>query len=91
MERIEEAVLVAMQKAAERLQIGIVPITLSLAEIHAITGYINPSKQLAVLRELGVPARQRPDNSVLVMRMHCTRSVALQASVSVPKLKLTRK
>lgn len=43
---------------------------LSQAEIRALTGYARPKFQLEVLKGLGVPARLRPDNTVLVLRMH---------------------
>jgi hypothetical protein len=46
-------------------------LTLDADELYEITGYRIPSKQLEVMRSLGIPARMRPDNSVLVLRMHC--------------------
>jgi len=51
-------------------------LALSASEIREITGYARPSLQLEVLRSLGIPARRRPDNSILVMRMHCTHPAA---------------
>lgn len=47
-------------------------IELSEAEIKRITGYTRPAYQMKVLRELGIRARRRPDNSILVLRMDCT-------------------
>lgn len=47
------------------------PLELTDTELERITGYRRPSKQMEVLKSLGIPARRRPDNSVLVMRMHC--------------------
>lgn len=64
--------------------------TLTDEEIKEMTGYSRPAFQLRTLKELGIPARRRPDNSLLVMRMHCLTPVALQA-VSGPKLKSSRK
>lgn len=62
---------------------------LSPDELLKITGYARPSNQLRVLGELGIPARRRPDNSVLVMRMHCLHPVAMVKAE--PKLKPIRK
>ncbi|SPB16484.1 hypothetical protein NOV72_03684 [Caballeronia novacaledonica] len=47
------------------------PLELTEDELERITGYKRPSKQMEMLKSLGIPARRRPDNSVLVMRMHC--------------------
>jgi hypothetical protein len=47
------------------------PLELTEDEIERITGYKRPTKQMEMLKSLGIPARRRPDNSVLVMRMHC--------------------
>lgn len=47
------------------------PVYLTEAELEGMTGYKRPSKQMEVLKSFGIPARLRPDNSVLVMRMHC--------------------
>jgi predicted naringenin-chalcone synthase len=44
---------------------------LTEAELVRITGYRRPSKQIEILKSLGIPACMRRDNSVLVMRMHC--------------------
>ena len=64
-------------------------LTLSPDELVKITGYTRASNQLRVLGELGIPARRRPDNSVLVMRMHCLHPVAMVTNQ--PKLKPIRK
>lgn len=56
-------------------------------EVHELTGYARPTKQLEVLKSLGIPARRRPDNSVLVLRMHLQHPVARMAA-EPPKLKL---
>lgn len=46
-------------------------LTLSSQEIYAITHYKLPKKQLAALRELGIPAQlRRIDNTVCVLRAH---------------------
>jgi uncharacterized protein DUF4224 len=47
------------------------PLELTKEELIRLTGYRIPRKQLEVMRSLGIPARIRPDNSVLVLRMHC--------------------
>lgn len=62
------------------------PIALTDDELKELTGYSRPAYQLRILKGLGIPARRRPDNSVLVMRMHCTTPVALAAN-DAPKLK----
>lgn len=59
------------------------PLHLTEDEIVSLTGYKRPSKQLEVLRYLGVPARQRPDHSVVVLRMHCMSREAAEA-VNLP-------
>jgi len=59
-------------------------------EIRELTGYARPAKQLEVLKGLGVPARRRPDNSVLVLRMHL-RQVMPAAANDAPKLKLKKR
>lgn len=63
--------------------------TLALTEdeLKSITGYIRPKKQLEVMRQLGVPARMRPDNTVLVLRMHLNHPAA-QKPADKPRLKL---
>jgi len=46
-------------------------LTLSSQEIYAITHYKMPRKQLAALRDLGIPAQLRKiDNTVCVLRAH---------------------
>lgn len=46
-------------------------LTLSSQEIYGITHYKLPKKQLAALRELGIPAQlRRIDNTVCVLRAH---------------------
>jgi hypothetical protein len=44
---------------------------LSEQEIRELTGYTVGSYQLKTFQKLGVPAVQRKDGSVLVLRMHC--------------------
>jgi hypothetical protein len=65
-------------------------LALSDAEIRAITGYARPKLQMEVLRSLGIPARRRPDNSVLVMRMHCIHPAAT-ITAPPPQRKSARK
>lgn len=47
------------------------PIALTEAELKELTGYSRPAYQMKVLKALGIPARRRPDNTVLVLRMDC--------------------
>ena len=63
---------------------------LSETELTKLTGYRVPAYQMKVLKSLGIPARRRPDNSVLVMRMHCMHPATLPAN-EAPKLKSSRK
>lgn len=60
-------------------------------EIKGMTGYSRPANQLKMLASLGIPAKRRPDNSVLVMRMHCMHPAAIQGAANAPKLKSSRK
>lgn len=55
-------------------------------EVRELTGYERPTNQLKVLKSLGIPARRRPDNTVLVLRMHL-RNAVQQAANDAPKLK----
>lgn len=63
---------------------------LSEMELFKLTGYRLPHYQLKVLKSLGIPARRRPDNTVLVMRMHCMHPSTLPAA-DAPRLKSSRK
>lgn len=60
-------------------------------EVRELTGYARPTKQLEVLKGLGIPARRRPDNTVLVLRMHLRTPTALQSMNDGPKLKQKRR
>lgn len=60
-------------------------------EIRDMTGYSRPFYQMRVLSELGIPAKRRPDNSLIVMRMHCLHPIAQKAANDIPKLKSSRK
>lgn len=55
-------------------------------ELRELTGYARPKRQLEVLKSLGIPARLRPDNTLLVLRMHL-RNPATIAANDAPKLK----
>lgn len=55
-------------------------------EIFDITHYWLPSKQMEVLRQLGVRATLLRDNTVRVMRMHCFNPTS--PTTTKPKLKL---
>jgi hypothetical protein len=57
------------------------PLYLTEGELANMTGYKRPSRQMEVLKSLGIPARLRPDHSVLVMRMHC---IAPAQAVNLP-------
>ncbi|WP_248321984.1 DUF4224 domain-containing protein [Caballeronia sp. Sq4a] len=57
------------------------PLELTEDELERITGYKRPSKQMEMLKSLGIPARRRPDNSLLVMRMHCIAPAQLPATI----------
>jgi hypothetical protein len=48
---------------------------------------------MKLLKSLRIPARRRPDNSVLVMRMHCMHCMhpATLPANEAPKLKSSRK
>lgn len=47
------------------------PIALTADELVTLTGYERPTNQLKMFERLGIPAQLRPDNTVLVLRMHC--------------------
>lgn len=64
-------------------------ITLSQKEIEEITHLKKPAFQLKFLKQLGIKAQIRPDNTVLVMRHHVT--VAANDAESRPQLKSTRR
>lgn len=66
------------------------PLHLTEQEIEDMTGYHRPAYQMKVLQGLGIPARKRPDNSVLVLRMDCQHRRAPVAN-DTPKLKSSRK
>lgn len=66
------------------------PITLTDEEIKDLTGYSRPAYQLRVLDEMHIPARRRPDNTVMVLRMHCT-TLPAPAADERPKLNLSFK
>lgn len=89
---MQEAVkrIIEVTKAALEAEMDTTDIELSEAEIKRITGYSRPAYQIKVLRGLGIPARKRPDNSVLVLRMHCT-SPATVAANDAPRRKSERR
>jgi hypothetical protein len=64
---------------------------LSEPEIVRITRYHRPSKQLEMLKSLGIPARLRRDNTILVLRMHLMHPVPQQKANDGPKLKMKRR
>ena len=65
---------------------------LSEAELLRITKYHRPSGQMRFFKELGVRAKLRRDNTVLVLRMDLYHPSATQVSANdAPKLKSSRK
>ena len=56
------------------------PPELTEAELERITRYKRPSKQMEILKSLGIPARLRCDNTVLVLRMHLLSKEAAEAA-----------
>lgn len=69
------------------------PITLSEDEVVTITGYHRPAFQLRRLKEMGIPAHRRPDNTVVVLRVYATTRPAAETAPEKqePKLRLIRK
>jgi len=65
-------------------------LTLSQDEIIKMTGYRRPAFQLKILKSLGINARRRCDNTILVLRMHCIHPAA-HVPMDTPKLKSSRK
>lgn len=63
---------------------------LSPEEIYDITHYKRAAEQLRALKELGIPARRRHDNTVCVLRMHTMAPAANQPAAG-PTLKSSRK
>ena len=62
------------------------PPELTEAELERITRYKRPSKQLEILKSLGIPARLRCDNTVLVLRMHVfSREAAEVANLPIKR------
>jgi hypothetical protein len=66
-------------------------LTLSAGELFELTGYRRASNQLRVLKEMNIPARRRPDNTVTVMRMHCIHPATVRPQINAPQLKSPRK
>jgi Domain of unknown function (DUF4224) len=70
-------------------------LTLTPEEIAEITGYKLVSKQLKVLKAMGLPAFRRPDNTVSLGRAHYERyeidKDAQAQTVEVPRLKPPRR
>jgi hypothetical protein len=64
------------------------PLELTETEIVRMTGYRRPGKQIETLKSLGIPARKRPDNSVLVLRVHCLYPAASPERIAADKPKL---
>jgi hypothetical protein len=60
-------------------------------EIVRITRYRRPKKQVEMLKSLGVPAKLRCDNTVLVLRMHLMTPTQQQAANDAPKRKSAKK
>jgi hypothetical protein len=60
-------------------------------ELKEITGYSRPAFQMKCLKNLGIPARRRPDNTLIVLRMDLRSRTQQQAATDGPKLKSSRK
>ncbi|WP_288379793.1 DUF4224 domain-containing protein [uncultured Massilia sp.] len=67
-------------------------LTLSSQEIYAITHYKLPKKQLAALRDMGIPAQLRKiDNTVCVLRAHVKNpAVTSPSAPAAPRRKSAR-
>lgn len=64
-------------------------LTLSNAELYNITGYKSKTRQLRELKDLGIPAKQRTDGTIRVLRMHLEGSCPVQpVNVQRPRPKL---
>lgn len=63
---------------------------LSEDELYDLTRYRRPSNQLKMLQSLGIPARMRVDNTVLVLRMHLQYPTSMQ-SERKPELKSSQR
>ncbi|WP_321814618.1 MULTISPECIES: DUF4224 domain-containing protein [unclassified Paraburkholderia] len=64
------------------------PLELTEDEIVRMTGYRRAGKQIETFKELGIPARKRIDNTVLVLRVHCLYPVASPERTAHDKPKL---
>lgn len=62
---------------------------LTPAELESLTGKQRRSAQLRVLQALGIPARVRPDGSLLVLRSHVTDDAPAQNEPPSPQLHLS--
>jgi hypothetical protein len=67
-----------------------ITLTLSKDELIELTRYHRANNQLQFLKELGIPAKKRRDNTVCVLRMHCL-NFASNDSLRQPTLKSARK
>ena len=57
---------------------------LTRSEVEGLTGFRQPRRQIEFLKEAGIPARLRGDNSVLVLRLHLLYPVAPAATLAAP-------
>jgi hypothetical protein len=60
-------------------------------ELKGITGYSRPAFQERCLKKFGIPCQRRPDNSLIVLRMHCQNPAVQAAANDTPRLKRARK
>jgi len=65
-------------------------ITLSQQEIEEITHLKKPAFQVKYLKQIGIKAQVRPDNTVLVMRHHLAHA-ANDSAAPQPTLKSSRR
>jgi len=70
---------------------SVIDFVLTEEEVKEITGYSRPAFQLKCLKNLGIPARRRPDNSLIVLRMDLRNRAPQQGNNDAPKLKSSRK
>lgn len=60
-------------------------------ELKEMTGYSRPAFQARCLKEMGIPSKRRPDNSLIVLRIHCHNPAAAGSIGAAPRLKSARK
>lgn len=64
------------------------PLELTEEEIVRMTGCKRPGKQIEAFKALGIPTYRRPDNTVLVLRVHCLYPVGSPEREAIERPKL---